>query len=70
MKSSIRARLQSGIMLSFSIKEMTSEQSYGREKRLTTCKARNEKSNDAIANIKVTLAKLELAMIDIRKGMD
>ena len=49
---------------------MTSEQSYGREKRLTTCKARNEKSNDAIANIKVTLAKLELAMIDIRKGMD
>ena len=49
----------------------TSEQTRGRETEPTTRgKGRKDKSRDAMANMEVRLAKVELAMADTREGVD
>ena len=51
--------------------EETSEQTRGRETESTTRgKGRKDKSRDAIANMEARLAKVELAMVDTREGVD
>ena len=48
-----------------------SEQTCGRETKPTTWgKGRKDKSCDALANMEVRLAKVELAMADTREGVD
>ncbi|XP_059598686.1 uncharacterized protein LOC132255070 [Vitis vinifera] len=51
--------------------EETSEQTHGREIEPTgRGKGRKDKSRDALANMKARLAKVELAMVDTREGVD
>ena len=51
--------------------EETSEQTCGRETESTARgKDRKDKSRDAIANMEAMLAKVELAMVDTREGVD
>ena len=49
----------------------TSEQTRGKEIEPTTQgRGRKDKSRDAIANMEARLAKVELAMVDTREGVD
>ena len=49
----------------------TSEQTRGRETELTAWgRGRKDKSCDAIANMEARVAKVELAMVDTREGVD
>ena len=49
----------------------TSEQTHGNEtKHAARGRGRKDKSCDAVANMEVRLAKVELAMADTREGLD
>ena len=51
--------------------EETSEQTRGSEIEPTTQgRDRKDKSHDVVANMEARLAKVELAMIDTREGLD
>ena len=51
--------------------EETSEQTCGRKIKPTARgRGRKDKSCDAVANMEVRLAKVELAMADTREGLD
>ena len=48
-----------------------SEQTHGKETELTARdRGRKDKSCDVIANMEARLAKVELAMVDTREGLD
>nr|CAN82111.1 hypothetical protein VITISV_002744 [Vitis vinifera] len=74
MTSSIRVRLRSGHSkgsMSGSNVEETSEQTRGREIEPTARgRGKKDKSRDAVANMEARLAKVELAMVDTREGLD
>ena len=74
MTVSIRVRLRSGHSkgsMSGSNVDETSEQTHGRETEPTARgRGRKDKSCDAVANMEVRLAKVELAMADTREGLD
>ena len=74
MTVGIRVRLRSGhskgSMPGSNVDE-TSEQTHGRETEPTAWgRGRKDKSCDAVANMEVRLAKVELAMADTREGLD
>ena len=74
MTVGIRVRLRSGhskgSMSGCNVDE-TSEQTHGRETEPTARgRGRKDKSCDAVANMEVRLAKVELAMADTREGLD
>ena len=74
MTVGIRVRLRSGHSkgsMSGSNVDETSEQTHGRETEPTAWgRGRKDKSCDAVANMEVRLAKVELAMADTREGLD
>ena len=74
MTVGIRVRLRSGHSkgsMSGSNVDETSEQTHGRETEPTARgRGRKDKSCDAVANMEVRLAKVELAMADTREGLD